>query len=825
MLLIALLITLLTPTISSGGDDSSSNDQSQIPSRIVHTKYGAVSGTIVQLESLNRNLGPVEVFKGIPYASPPIGSLRFMPPVTGALWPGVKKADRFSAVCPQRLPDISNETEALERMPKGRYEYLKRLLPYLQNQSEDCLYLNIYAPIQAGSRGDSSGNGNANPVKYPVMVFVHGESYEWNSGNAYDGSALASYGQILVVTINYRLGILGFLNANVDRYSKSPANYGLMDILAALHWIQENIEAFGGDNKSVTLAGHGSGAACVHFLIASQAVPDSLLFHRAILMSGTGLAPWSLVGDPAYYAAIVAHHVNCSVDLPHQALMKCLRDVSLKSLLSTPVRVPDFGNAFGPSVDGVVIDTGDFSQQDPYDFGSLSGSDTKRQMHYQNNLNIINSVLLRKLAINKLSRYDLLVGVTRAESYFIFNAGDVQYGIESDRKTKILRNYVRSTYSYHLNEILATIENEYKDWEKPVQHPINIRDETLEALSDAQVVAPATLTVDLHSADHRNSFLYVFDYQTKFGDYPQRQGCIHGEDLPYFFGAPLVGGLSHFAKNFTKAEILLSEIVMNYWSNFVRTGNPNEQQDNRDRKAKNIEWTPYENVHKKYLNIDTKPKLKNHYRAHRLSFWLNLIPDLHKPGNDDVPLSHHELENDDVVDQSKSTVKPLIPQRDKGANGTSPNSTVLFSSPIFNYTLQRSNNRNNSGSHNAQINSNLSGGKTKSNVPGIDHDMYDENATSGPPTEDGFAAYSTALSVTIAIGCSLLILNVLIFAGVYYQRDKTRLNEPRTIKKRNENGQMPNNICGDLETLTIHSKSDPATILGHHHSLHQLPPP
>lgn len=78
----------------------------------------------------------------------------------------------------------------------------------------------------------------------------------------------------------------GFLNANVDRFSKSPANYGLMDILAALHWIQENIEAFGGDNKSVTLAGHGSGAACVHYLIASQAVPERVLFHKAILMSG-----------------------------------------------------------------------------------------------------------------------------------------------------------------------------------------------------------------------------------------------------------------------------------------------------------------------------------------------------------------------------------------------------------------------------------------------------------------------------------------------------------------------------------------------------------
>ncbi|XP_050500881.1 neuroligin-3-like [Diabrotica virgifera virgifera] len=100
-------------------------------------------------------------------------------------------------------------------------------------------------------------------------------------------------------------------------------------------------------------------------------------------------------------------------------------------------------------------------------------------------------------------------------------------------------------------------------------------------------------------------------------------------------------------------------------------------------------------------------------------------------------------------------------------------------------------------------------------------------STTVHPVEDGFAAYSTALSVTIAIGCSLLILNVLIFAGVYYQRDKTRMNENggHLSKKRNENGQMPNNICGDLESSIIGVKSDPATILGHHHSHHQLPPP
>lgn len=111
----------------------------ELSSRIVRTKYGELSGVIV---TLDRYLEGVEVFRGVPYASPPIGSLRFMPPVSGALWHGVKHADKFGPVCPQKLPELS------DKMPKGRVEYLKRLLPYLKNQSEDCLYLNIYAPVQ-----------------------------------------------------------------------------------------------------------------------------------------------------------------------------------------------------------------------------------------------------------------------------------------------------------------------------------------------------------------------------------------------------------------------------------------------------------------------------------------------------------------------------------------------------------------------------------------------------------------------------------------------------------------------------------------------------
>ena len=139
-----------TPTTSSSSSSlsaSSPASTSTLSSRIVRTKYGDLSGTIVQFEN-NRYLEPVEVYRGVSYASPPVASLRFMPPVTGALWTGVKAATHFAPVCPQRLPDIANETQALKRMPRGRLEHLKRLLPYLSNQSEDCLYLNIYTPAQ-----------------------------------------------------------------------------------------------------------------------------------------------------------------------------------------------------------------------------------------------------------------------------------------------------------------------------------------------------------------------------------------------------------------------------------------------------------------------------------------------------------------------------------------------------------------------------------------------------------------------------------------------------------------------------------------------------
>ncbi|KAL3281962.1 hypothetical protein HHI36_005165, partial [Cryptolaemus montrouzieri] len=119
----------------------------KISTKIVQTRYGRLQGLIVPMEQF-RYLKPIEVFLGVPYATPPVQSNRFSPTRAPSPWDGVRISDKMGPVCPQKLPDISNETAALERMPRGRLEYLKRLYPYLKNQSEDCLYLNIYSPTQ-----------------------------------------------------------------------------------------------------------------------------------------------------------------------------------------------------------------------------------------------------------------------------------------------------------------------------------------------------------------------------------------------------------------------------------------------------------------------------------------------------------------------------------------------------------------------------------------------------------------------------------------------------------------------------------------------------
>ncbi|KAJ8409455.1 hypothetical protein AAFF_G00228560 [Aldrovandia affinis] len=163
---------------------------------VVTTVYGKVRGFKKELH--NEILGPVVQFLGVPYAAPPTGDKRFQPPEPPLSWSGTQNATQFAPVCPQtiqegRLPEVM--------LPVWFTNSLEIVSSYVQDQSEDCLYLNMYVPTEDDIRESGSPK--------PVMVFIHGGSYMEGTGNMFDGSILASYGNVIVITVNYRLGVLG----------------------------------------------------------------------------------------------------------------------------------------------------------------------------------------------------------------------------------------------------------------------------------------------------------------------------------------------------------------------------------------------------------------------------------------------------------------------------------------------------------------------------------------------------------------------------------------------------------------------------------------
>jgi para-nitrobenzyl esterase len=223
-------------------------------SPVVKTGQGKVRG-----DSQNG----INVFKGIPYAAPPLGRRRWLPPEPHETWRDTLETRDFGPVAPQN-----------SRAPAG-FQAPGFSAP--GPQSEDCLYLNVWT-----SRLDDA--------KRPVMVWLHGGAFTIGSSSdpLYRGDILASRGDVVVVTINYRLGLLGFLNLNEVTGSRIPStgNEGLLDQIAALQWVRKNISAFGGDPGNVTVFGESAGAMSIGCLMAMPKARG--LFHKAILESGTG---------------------------------------------------------------------------------------------------------------------------------------------------------------------------------------------------------------------------------------------------------------------------------------------------------------------------------------------------------------------------------------------------------------------------------------------------------------------------------------------------------------------------------------------------------
>ena len=447
---------------------------------IVKAPAGAVEG---QME------GGLRVFKGIPYALPPVGSRRWQPPSPMPRWAGVKQTTEFGPAC-------------FQPQNPGRSIYSWIPVP----MSEDCLTLNIWAP--AGAR------------KAPVFFWIHGGALTTGSSRdaLYDGTKLAGQG-IVVVSLNFRLGVLGWL-AHPELSKESPlgvsGNYALLDLIQGLKWVRQNIRAFGGDPANVTIAGESSGGLSVMYLMASP--PARGLFAKAIAESAYMITTPELktaaFGLPSAEESGVK--LAAALHAPDIAAMRAM-DAGTLSAAAPAAGFAPFGSIDGQLLPHQLVDVFDKGEQAPV---------------------------------------PLLAG---------FNSGEI-------RSLRILAPPpAASAAAYE-----ATIRDRYGDLadEFLQLYPSTSLEESILATTrDALYGWTAQRLVRKQAALGQPSFLYLFDHGYPVADNAGLHG-FHASELPYVFGTsdgtpPLWPKIPE-----TPQESALSDAMVGYWTSFARTGRP-----------------------------------------------------------------------------------------------------------------------------------------------------------------------------------------------------------------------------------------------------------
>jgi para-nitrobenzyl esterase len=308
LLLLAILLITACSCMSQKSDNT-------IDINSVSTKAGLVSG-------ITNADGTVKIFKGIPFAAPPVGDLRWKAPIEVASWEGIRKCDTFAA-------------SAMQAKPAPFAMWTKEFMTPEKPLSEDCLYLNIWT--------------NAKTVDdlKPVIVWIHGGAFTGGSGSVplYDGEEMAKKG-VVFITINYRLGIFGFF-AHPELSKESPdsvsGNYGILDQIAALKWVKENIHSFGGDPANVTIDGQSAGAFSVNALVVSPLAKG--LFHKAIAQSGGMFGTDRMLGSDL-----------ANAELAGAKLAKSLKVNSIAELRALPAEtLLKAGSGSGPIIDNVIL--------------------------------------------------------------------------------------------------------------------------------------------------------------------------------------------------------------------------------------------------------------------------------------------------------------------------------------------------------------------------------------------------------------------------------------------------------------------------------------
>ena len=442
-------------------------------------------------------------FSGIPYAAPPVGERRWAPPAAAAPWRGVRDATAPGATCPQGSYG-----------PDG---------PVVSG-AEDCLYLNVTAPRSGGRHGG----------RRPVIVWLHGGGFRSGAGSEYDGARLATAGDVVVVTVNSRLGALGYLSSPaLDAEGHTSGNYGLEDQAAALRWVRRNAAGFGGDPGNVTLAGESSGGRSVCAHLASPA--SAGLFHRAIIQSGPCV---DLVTKPVAdeRGARVADELGCGTTGTSGAgaadVAACLRERPVADLLRT--------------LPGVGAPVNDEYADEPWQ--PVIGTPTLPHQP------------LDAIAAGSSAGVPLLVGANRDEMRsfvgFAFDEpltadgyrAQVTEAFGADAEAVLARYPVEAYPSPTL--ALATVLG---DWGGGVG--------SCPVLEGAEVVSA-----------HADTFAYELleDSGLVIDGFPL--GAYHGWDLPFLFDVSIPG--SQYPE-LTPAQRRLSAAMVDHWARFARTGDPN----------------------------------------------------------------------------------------------------------------------------------------------------------------------------------------------------------------------------------------------------------
>lgn len=460
--------------------------------------------------------GNTAVFKGIPFAAPPVGDLRWRPPQPAAPWKGERDATRPSSACVQGVDGLGPFIQPMAAAYGADYT----IEPVAS--SEDCLYLNVWVP-QWPVQGS-----------LPVMVWLHGGSNTAGSGaqQTYDGASLASHG-VIVVTVNYRLGVFGFFSLpalTAESPHHSSGNYGLLDQLAALQWVQSNIAQFGGDPANVTLFGESAGSIDAGVLVTSPL--SAHLFRRAILESGPpfGLGPPQSLSVAEAAGTAIANAAPKTATTP----LESLRKLSSADLM----RIANARGAYAAPglVDGWVI------TQPP-----------------------------AKAFVSGVAQHvDLIVGLNGRElSAFRLMAAAAAKQPEKPRPNAIapggIKNFADTLHPLYGAWTYAAIAKYFGE------AIVNRDAATDQGMNDMLMACPIGALATLAGSAGQKVYVYRFDRSIPGKGQPVL-GAFHGLEIPYVFNA--FQDRSWNWLPFTDADHRLSALIETYWTNFAKTGDP-----------------------------------------------------------------------------------------------------------------------------------------------------------------------------------------------------------------------------------------------------------